>query len=218
MPAVNPSTPDEQKEQDAAPRTRAWGPWFAKAAFESLMILFSILAAFAIDNWREDAERARRLAEARGSLTQELRFNLKLLADKAYLPHHERLQGIYRKMLDSGTTDRADAVFEGGIHPTPLRDAAWRSFLVSGVAGDLPFALHARLAGIYGAQERLDFMHRATVAALLAPRADRETPSFTRDMIRTVSMYLTDVVASEEGLRDEYQAAVRELEAAAASR
>jgi len=153
-------------------KPRAWGPWLAQAAFESLMILISILLAFAIDNWREDSERARRLAEARGSLTQELRFNLKLLADNAYLPHHLRLQAIYRKMLDSNTTDRADAMFEGGIHPAPLRDAAWRSFLVSGVAGDLPFALHARLAGIYGAQERLDFMHRATVAGLLAPRSD----------------------------------------------
>ena len=195
-------------------KPRAWGPWLAQAAFESLMILFSILAAFAIDNWREDAERARRLAEARGSLTQELRFNLKLLADKDYLPHHERLQTIYRTMLNAGTTDRADAMFEGGIHPAPLRDAAWRSFLVSGVAGDLPFAVHARLAGIYGAQERLDFMHRATVAALLAPRADRETPAFTRDMIRTVSMYLTDVVAAKRACEEEYQAAVRELDAA----
>jgi hypothetical protein len=26
-------------------------------------------------------------------------------------------------MMTSGTTDRADAMFERGIHPTPLRDA-----------------------------------------------------------------------------------------------
>lgn len=206
---------DTQQDAVTAPaaKSRAWGPWLAQAAFESVMILVSILAAFAIDNWREDNERARRLAEARSSLTQELRFNLDLLADKDYLPHHLRLQSIYRTMQEAGTTDRADAMFEGGIHPAPLRDAAWRSFLVSGIAGDLPFAVHARLAGIYGAQERLDFMHRATVASLLAPRADRETPAFTRDMIRTVSMYLADVVASEKGLQKEYQAAVKELEA-----
>jgi hypothetical protein len=197
-----------------ARRSRPWGPWLAQAAFESVMILVSILAAFAIDNWREDKERARRLAEARVSLTQELRFNLDLLAHDDYLPHHLRLQGIYRKMMEAGTTDRADAMFERGIHPAPLRDAAWRSFLVSGVASDLQFALHARLAGIYGAQERLNFMHQAFVGSLLAPRADRETPAFTRDMIRSVSMYMTDVVASEKGLQKEYQAAVKELEAA----
>jgi hypothetical protein len=74
------------------------------------MILVSILAAFAIDNWREDNERARRLAEARSSLTQELRFNLQLLAEENYLPHHRRLQEIYRTMMASGTTDRADAI------------------------------------------------------------------------------------------------------------
>jgi hypothetical protein len=206
---------DTQQDGVTAPvvKPRAWGPWLAQAGFESVMILVSILAAFAIDNWREDNERARRLAEARGSLTQELRFNLQLLADNDYLPHHLRLQEIYRTMQTAGTTDRADAMFERGIHPAPLRDAAWRSFLVSGVAGDLPFALHARLAGIYGAQERLNFMHQATVAALIAPRADRETPAFTRDMIRSVSMYLADVVASERGLQKEYQEAVKELEA-----
>jgi hypothetical protein len=210
---------DTQQDAVTAPvaKPRAWGPWLAQAAFESAMILVSILLAFTIDNWREDAERARRLAEARVSMTQELRFNRDLLVHKDYLPHHKRLQDIYRTMMASNTTDRAGAMFEGGIHPAPLRDAAWRSFLVSGVAGDLPFALHARIAGIYGAQERLDFMHRATLAALLAPRADRETPAFTRDMIRTVSMYLSDVVAAEEGLHGEYQAAVRELEATAAS-
>jgi hypothetical protein len=178
------------------------------------MILVSILAAFAIDNWRDDNERARRLTEARGSLMQELRFNLDLLSQEDYLPHHQRLGEIYRGMMVAGTTDRADALFERGIHPAPLRDAAWRSFLVSGVAGDLRFAQHARHAGIYGAQERLNFMHQASVASLIAPRADRETPAFTRDMIRSVSMYLADVVASEKGLQKEYQAAVKELEAA----
>src|SRR5262245_39126498 len=88
-----------------APKPRAWGPWLGQAAFESLMILVSILAAFAIDNWREDNERARRLAEARSSLTQELRFNLNLLANDDYLPHHQRLGAIYRQMMDGGTTD-----------------------------------------------------------------------------------------------------------------
>lgn len=178
------------------------------------MILVSILAAFAIDNWREDNERARRLSEARVSLMQELRFNLDLLDEDNYLPHHSRLQGVYRTMMKDGTTDRADAMFERGIHPAPLRDAAWRSFLVSGVASDLQFALHARLAGIYGAQDRLNFMHQSFVGSLLAPRADRETPTFTRDMIRSVAMYMTDVVESERGLQTEYRVAVKELEAA----
>jgi hypothetical protein len=208
MPSV--STPPVAKP-------RAWGPWFAKAAFESLMILVSILLAFAIDNWREDNERARRLAEARVSLMQELRFNRELLAKDTFLPHHQRLKKVYQDMVTSDSTDRAREMFKTGIHPTPLRDAAWRSFLVSGVAGDLPFALHARLAGIYGDQESLDFLHRTAVGALLSPRADRETPAFTRDMIRTVTMYLTDVVANEEGLRKEYDAAVIELEAASAA-
>jgi hypothetical protein len=211
---------DTHQDEGKAPavKSRSWGPWFAKAAFESLMILVSILFAFAIDNWREDTERARRLAEARVSLIQELRFNRELIARDIFLPHHQRLKTIYQDMFKSGSTDRAMAMFKTGIHPTPLRDAAWRSFLVSGVAGDLPFALHARLAGIYGDQERLEFLHRSTVGALLIPRADREAPAFTRDMIRTVSMYLTDVVANEEGLQKEYQATVADLQAASTSR
>jgi hypothetical protein len=201
-----------------AAKARAWGPWLGRAAFESLMILVSILAAFAIDNWREDNERARRLAEARVSLTEELRFNRDLLAKDAYLPHHQRLKKVYQDMVRSDTTDRAMEMFKNGVHPTPLRDAAWRSFLVSSVAGDLPFALHARLAGIYGDQERLDFLHRTTVGNLLTPRSDRDTPAYTRDMIRIVTMYFTDVTVNEENLQKEYAAAVAELQAASASR
>jgi hypothetical protein len=203
-------------QADAKPR--AWGPWFAKAAFEALMILFSILLAFAIDNWREDNERANRLAEARVSLMQELRFNRDLIAKDAFLPHHQRLKKVYVDMVKSDTTDRAMEMFKGGVHPTPLRDAAWQSFLVSGVAGDLPFALHARLAGIYGDQERLAFLHRTTIGGLLQPRSDRETPAYTRDMVRTVAMYMTDVVVNEENLQKEYAAAVAELQAATAAR
>jgi hypothetical protein len=207
---VNPT----QESSEPAATSRAWGPWLAQAAFESVMILFSILLAFNIDNWREDSERARRLAEARVSLTQELRFNLKLLAADNHLPHHSRLMNVYRDMMFKNTKDRADALFERGIHPAPLRDAAWKSFLVSNVAGDLPFELHARLAGIYGSQERLDFLHRTTIGSLLSPRGDRESPAFVRDVIRTIAMYLTDVVANEEGLREEYTSAITQLEAA----
>ena len=91
------------------------------------------------------------------------------------------------------------AMFEGGIHPTPLRDAAWRSFLVSGVAGDLPFALHARLAGIYGAQERLDFMHRTTVGgAARATRGSRDARVHARHGPHGQPCIIADVVDSEE--------------------
>lgn len=199
-------------------RSRPWGPWLAQAAFESVMILVSILAAFAIDNWREDQERARRLAEARVSLMQELRFNRDLLAKDAYLPHHQRLLKVYQDMVKSDTTDRAMEMFKNGVHPTPLRDAAWRSFLVSGVAGDLPFAVHARLTGIYGYQESLDFLHRTAIGNLLVPRTDRDSPAYTRDMVRILTMYLTDVTVQEENLQKEYAAAVAALEAPPASR
>lgn len=203
--------PDDRDARNH-PTLTAGRHWLAKVAFESAMILVSILLAFAIDNWRETAARRRDLAEARASLAEELRFNRVLLASDLYLQHHVQLQTTYQRMLTSGSVDQAAALFQNGVHPTPLRDAGWRSFVASEVAGDLAFAQRARLAGIYGAQETLADLHRSMLPALVAPRADRDSPAFLRDMVRAINMYLTDVVATEQGIMREYEAAIQELE------
>jgi hypothetical protein len=188
-----------------------WRHWLVRALFESALIVFSVLVALTVDNWRDRSARLERLTQARTALVDELTFNRGVLAQDKYLPHHQRLLEAYQRMARERTIEQADRIFDGGVHVTPLRDAAWHSLATSDVSNDLAFADRARLAGIYGEQEMLRDFHRTALAVLIAPRSDRSNPAFVRDQVRTIAMYLSDVVATETRLEAAYRDALQQL-------
>ena len=195
----------------AAPARSRWRPWLGKALFESALIVLSVLLALTLDSWRESRARARSLAEARTSLIEELRFNRQLLASDRYLPHHKRLHELYEGMEASGKIDQANALFKTGVHVAPLRDAAWRIFLASDVASDLPFTQRAMLAGIYAGQDQLTATHQTAFGFLMEPRADRDNPAYLKDYIRSIDLYLTDIFIGESTLLELYDGAIADL-------
>ena len=190
--------------------------WIAKGLFESALIVFSVLLALSVDNCRDHAARQRDLSEARSSLTQEIRANRAILAQKDILPYHESMLGLYREQGGLETPTRADAILDTGVHVAPLRDAAWRSFVGSAISAELPFRQRMVLADVYGDQEDLRQLHAATIAAMMAPSADRDKPAFVRDTVRSIGLYLSDVVASEQRLIAAYDRALTELSGAPA--
>jgi hypothetical protein len=196
---------------DVETARKGWRPWLGKALFESALIVLSVLLALTLDSWRDSRARARSLEEARASLIEELRFNRALLASDEYLPHHRKLHEIYDGMETSGNTDQANALFRGGVHVAPLRDAAWRIFLSSSVASELPFADRAMLAGIYAGQEHLLGIHQAATGFLIAPRTDYDNPAFLKSFVRSVDLYLTDVVVGEIRLIELYDEGAAKL-------
>jgi hypothetical protein len=186
--------------------------WLIRGVFESGLIVFCVLLALTLDNWRDARDRARRLSEARGALVQELDLNRRLLAEDRHLPHHERLHEIYEAMEVSGRFDRFDAMFKQGVHPPLLRQAAWRSFSQSDVAADLPFRHRAMLENIYAGQASLEAIYRILIGGVSMPTGERETPAFIRDFVRVIDLSLTDIVFAERQLIREYEEALRELQ------
>jgi Tfp pilus assembly protein PilE len=57
----------------SAPR---WHAWLPKALFEAALIVLSVLLALAVDEWREDRQRAERAEVALRSIRAELQENL----------------------------------------------------------------------------------------------------------------------------------------------
>ena len=47
--------------------------------------------------------------------------------------------------------------------------------------------------------------HEGFLNSLGAPRSDRETPAFARDLTRSISLYLNDLVPAEEKLLRTYE-------------
>jgi hypothetical protein len=175
-----------------------------------LLIVVSILAALAVNEWREAHARAARAEEARAAFVHEIRANSDLLLSNDYLPHHKRLQTEYSKAANEGSSEPG-SFFETGVHPAPLRDAAWRSFSGSTVLIDFPPEAVLLLSDIYRAQDSIEKRNDGFLNAIGTPRSDRETPAYAKDMTRSIFMYLNDLVPAEERLLKSYQHALEKL-------
>jgi len=184
--------------------------WLPRALFESFLIVFSILLALAVNEWRDNHARITRAAEARIAFANEIHANRDLLLTDAILLHHKKLQAEYRKLSAANSTD-SGSMFETGVHPAPLRDAAWRSFSTGGTLVDFAPGDVVLLSDIYRAQDDLEKLNSSYIAVIREPRADRETPAYLRDANRSIAMYLNDVVPMEEGLLEQYQRALEKL-------
>lgn len=184
--------------------------WLPRAFFEAFITILSILVALAVNEWRDNRARLARADEARLVFVREIEGNRALLLSPAYLAHHRRLQGEYEKMANANS-EEAGPLFDTGMHPAPLRDAAWRSFSAGGTLADFKPAHVILLSDIYRTQDSLEKLNTNFIGQLSSPRADRETPEYKRDAVRTILMFLNDVVAMEEDALKNYERALREL-------
>lgn len=186
--------------------------WLSQLIIQPVMIILSILAALAVNQWQESRGRERRVAEARTAFVNEIRSNQDLLQTEKYLPHHRQLREEYLRIVKGELADK-NSFFETGVHPTPLRDSAWRVLSGTAVLMDLPPAIVLALSDIYRAQDSLEKRNDGFLNAISAPRSDRETPAYAKDAPNTISMYLNDLVPAEEGLLSSYKHALDKLSA-----
>ncbi|HKP02894.1 MAG TPA: hypothetical protein VJU77_05960 [Chthoniobacterales bacterium] len=184
--------------------------WLPRALFESVFIVLSILLALAVNEWRDKQGRFIRVAEARSTLANEIRANRDLLLSEPFLAHHRKLQTEYKRLTDTGSAEPGGA-FDTGLHPAPLRDAAWRSFSASGTLVDFAPSEVILLSDIYRAQDGLDKLNSGYIAVMRQPRGDHGSLEYKRDLNRSLWMYLNDVVPMEETLVQEYERALEKL-------
>lgn len=188
---------------------KRFGLWLPRLLAESILIAVSVLVALAVNDWKEGHERAARAAEARAAFTSEMAANRKFLASDSILGHHRRLQAIYGALV-AGATDPG-ALFESGLHPAALQDAAWRGFSTGTIFADFAADNVLLLSDIYHTQAHLDRREADFLAAIMSPRSDRETPAYQRDSARAIAMFLNDLVPAEEDLLKSYDHALEQL-------
>jgi hypothetical protein len=185
---------------------------------ESVLIALSILLALAANAWWEGRQQQERVEEARAAFASEVRGNRDLLTSALYYPYHRGMHDAYAALdgAEGAARDAAEARigrdFNTGFHPTPLRDAVWRSLSAGAVFERMDYEEIIRLADIYREQEALDTMFRTMFAAWMQPRADRDDPAYRRDDIQVTRMFLNDMISAEARLLDRYAEALVLLE------
>ena len=200
--------------------------WLPRVLAESVLIVFSVLLALAVDQWREDRELQREVREARIAFANEIRGNRDLLTSERYHGHHKRMWAHYRALgaaadaRDEARLAELDVItsaeFSNGVWPTPLRDAVWRSFSQSEILRHMKPAEVFLLADTYREQEALDQWHNRMFDIWSQPTAEIDRPEFQRSKIHTTRSYLADVVAAEERLVEHYTKVLEQLDTPAA--
>ena len=209
-------------EATPAPPPHGWRSWLPRVLAESVLIVFSVLLALALDEWREDREVAREVAEARTAFANEMRGNRDLLTSDRYHPHHRAMWGHFRALAEAADAQdqrRLDELnvitlekYSNGVWPTPLRDAVWRSLSASEILRHMKPAEVFLLADTYREQDGLDRWHNRFFDASSQPTGDIDRPEYKRSKIHTTRSYLADVVAAEERLLKRYTEVAAELE------
>ncbi len=184
--------------------------WLSQLIIQPIMIVVSILAALAVNNWQESRALAKRVAEARTAFANEITANKQMLLSAQYLPHHRRLQAEYAKAMNENSSDPG-SFFETGMHPAPLRDSAWRMLSGSATLMQLPAEFVLALTDIYQLQDSIQKRNDGFLNALGTPRSDRDTPAYGKDVTRSIQMFLNDLVPAEERLLRGYDHALERL-------
>lgn len=184
--------------------------WLSQLIIQPLMIILSILAALGVNQWQESRARVHRVADARRAFTNEIQRNHELLLSAINLPHHRQLQAEFAKAVKGEAADTG-SFFEAGVHPTPWSDSAWRTLSGSAILMDLPSEIVLIVSDVYGAQYSIDKRNDGFLNALGVPRSDRETPAYTKDLMRSISLYLNELVPAEEKLKLSYEHALKRL-------
>lgn len=80
---------------------KGWRRWLVRALFESALIILSIIAALAVNEWRDTRELQSQVRQGRAAFAQEIQANYEtLLSEQPGLPYHKRL---WRRYQDLGT-------------------------------------------------------------------------------------------------------------------
>jgi len=126
------------------------GRGFGALLAEALMVVFAVLVALAVDEWRENREIDEQVARAEAAVDAELRANQAELSGGA-----TSVQAMYDSVSSMVARMRAGGVVReaalGGNLPE-FSDAAWETARVTGAVAHMPYERVLRTARVYETQ------------------------------------------------------------------
>jgi len=145
-------------------RTRRLPVWLPKALFESALIVLSVLLALAVDEWREDRARQRRVAESLEGIRAELAENRRLVREAER--YHTALADTFAALAGRGVARPDPSVHpQGLLSPAAVLRNAWESAESSGALNDIPYAQVLRLSRVYARQAEYELLTRSLLGS-----------------------------------------------------
>lgn len=187
-----------------------------RLAFESLLIVLSVLVGLALNDWREHRRERELATMAMANFRREIAENLDTL-ERVHPKHVAMQQRLADIVADPPSRGTAFDVFlaelpRGGLDTPPLRDAAWETASSTGALRLLDYETAALLSETY-------LVQRSTIQQTISLLADRFLspanfdPASREAMIRTHRMLLVELTGQETYLIATYRRALQRLPA-----
>ena len=162
-------------------------------ALEFLSVVFAVLLALLLNEWRENRHEAALAGKARGDIISEVRANEKGLRDKAGV-NQEVLENL--KHLVAGTVPPETQDLDITFHYSLLSSSAWRAAQMTRATHALDYRWMARITTVYDLQEICDrqaslLMDQLMVLVPEELQAGKELQSLYRRMTNVLSLQET---------------------------
>jgi hypothetical protein len=138
-------------EEARRPSPRGLRAKLPELAVEGLSVMFAVLLAFAVDQWREDRGNAQLAARARESILAEITANRGELLDSRS-QHEDLMQHLTENLeqIEAGESSEIRVDFSFSL----LSSAAWQTAQVTQAAHHLDYEWIIRVSRLYDLQEQ----------------------------------------------------------------
>jgi hypothetical protein len=172
--------------------------WLPRALFESVLIVFSILLALGLDQWKEDQEIEALVNRSVASFEREILANKLRLEDVS--AYHRGLEQVLRQQSEDSARRSVKEFRDvmAALEPPAFLSSAWQTALATGGLGRMNYELVSALSLTYGMQQRFDDDYRTESRVLLAPASlNKDTLELT---VFYAARFVADVTRSEAEL------------------
>lgn len=177
--------------------------WLPGLGVESLVVVFSILAALAADEWWQGRETRAAVSSSLEAIRAEVAANRERLAQVA--PYHRKLADTLLALASVGT-DRPDPTLhsQGWLQTPELTMAAWEGARATGTTAAMSPEVVGTLADVYGRQAQYLARREAIIPVLYEWILDAGDPDLA-EAYEPLAGIISDVASWEALLLEWYE-------------
>tara|TARA_R110001583_G_scaffold90306_1_gene232152 strand:- start:2188 stop:2805 length:618 start_codon:yes stop_codon:yes gene_type:complete len=146
--------------------------WFGKVFFESFLIMISILAALAIQEWSDTKAKENMVLRSVSAFKQEAHQSLNWLDDSS--PYHKGLYQLIVKMSMENRSVTGEEIRQllDGLNPYMLRASSWDTMVDTGVLQYMDLDLVSALSLTQNIQKRFEKLYNEGLRELIKETFD----------------------------------------------
>lgn len=187
-----------------------------RIAVESVLIVFTVLLALAVNEWREGRRQAQVVDRAIENVRNEIEHN-KAEVEQTLPYHNELIEAVSDWMERDEPGGRAPVetlkeLAPRGLFPPLLKDAAWESAVFTRTVNDFPYELVLTLSTVYEAQEEGVGSTVPRIVDVLMTRDGFDPSSDERSFLAVADFYINELAAQERSLLRLYEDALKHID------